>query len=66
MPSGIDPGQDRVSVVLAMHVEDTIDLLRFSASIEDFDCEELIRLAEELPRPRICMDGKRIVTHGCY
>ena len=50
MRNGNDLGQDRVRAVLAMRVLDAADLLKFNELVADFSREELIRLADELPR----------------
>jgi hypothetical protein len=50
MQSPKDRGRDRIETVLSMRVSDAADLLRFSALIADFNSDELIRLADELPR----------------
>ena len=50
MQSPKDSEADRVGVVLSMRVADAADLVRFSTSIADFSGEELIRLANELPK----------------
>jgi len=50
MQSAKDSDLDRVGAVLSMRVVDAADLVRFSASIADFSGEELIRLANELPK----------------
>ena len=50
MQNSENSGLDRVRSVLRMRVADAADLVRFSASIADFSAEELIHLANELPR----------------
>ena len=50
MQSPKDSDVDRVGTVLSMRVADAADLVRFSTSIADFSGEELIRLANELPK----------------
>jgi hypothetical protein len=54
-----DSDLDRVGAVLSMRVADAADLVRFSTSIADFSGEELIRLANELPKYGGELVGKR-------
>jgi hypothetical protein len=50
MQSAKDSDLDRVGAVLSMRVADVADLIRLSTSITDFSVDELIRLANELPK----------------